>query len=1539
VRRRIDYSNPFYYASNVPLNIAIQVQYDQALAASTVNSTNVTLYEYATGTDLNPGISLLSDGQTINLAPTTDLLAGSAYLACVYNVTNTDGVAVQNYCLYFFAGTAPDTAAPTITSLAPSNNATGIGTNTLVSVTFNKAIDPISVTGSSIQLSGGGMTEVPSSVFFSPDYTRVSITPQAPLPASTLMTLTVNGVTSEAGIAVAPTTITFTTAAQPDFTAPYVLNSSVPYGQGGVPVNSVFSLQFSKPIDIGSLDTASVGVCPYYYYCGQFVPALITWSADQTTVFIQPTAPLAVGTTYTLSSYGLTDLDGNAQTYFAAVFSTAFVSNTNPPTVINTSPENAESAVPTNSPVEILFSEPVQATSLSQITLSVGGSPVILTSSFTDANQLLTLTPALPLLANTTYTLTITGVKDTAGNQMTSTVTNTFTTGPTFNLVAPYVTQTNPASGTTGVGANVTPQVQFSERLNPPTIASSSNDLYYAGAVELYDNDTGQFVPATVSMSSDRLTATITPSSALSPNTSYTIYVGYGAYYLDVAGNYGQSYSGTFVTSGGSDTSHATVSAISPSNAQTGVPLNAQVVVVMSDTIDPITVTNNSITVTPQGGSAIAGTTTLAADGVTLTFVPSVNLTASTTYNVSVGGFNVVQGNPVTTFASSFTTGDQIYYVGTFTLTLVNPGNGATNVPVTQPVTFTMSNNINPDSVSSSTVQVYVYSDGAILAGSYSVSGTAVTFTPLTPYPGNTQIGMYINGLTDEAGNVAYANGGGSFTTANTSDTQAPTVSITPPNGSSNVGLNSEVVLTFSKSVNPGTINSSSVNLLNGDVPINPAISISSDNRTIVLNYNRATLPAGATITVTPSSAITDLSGNALSNTTTEFTTTAAVSNRGPYVASMRPGNGATSVPDSSVITLFTSAAMNSSTVQGALHISQNGVIISGTVNVGSGGQSIEFTPAATLADGSTVQVFLDSTAQDIYGNYLSYFSGQFTVAGSPANTAASVLAINPGYSASNVPLNTVIQVQYNQALQANTVVCNGSSGSVLLYEYATGTYLSPNCGVSGDVITITPTSTLVAGSAYSVWTNYTGSVTNTDGLPVLNYYFYFTAGAATDPDAPAISTVAPPNSAVNIGTNAGVSVNFNKAINPISVSGNSVQLSGGGVTEVPSSISFTPDYLRTMVVPQAPLPSSTQMTIAIGGVTSEAGVPAASQTTSFTTMAGADFTAPTVVNASVFSGATVGTNATFSIQFDEPIDPGSLDGALIGVSPSFYFCGYNSVPATITWSADLTTVFISPTSELDSSSSYCLGAYGLSDLAGNSSSYFSVYFSTGAGTVTTDPAVKQVSPPPSFTGIPLNAPVQILFSEPVSGASLEGVTLTQNGSVVSTTTTLFDGDQGVQLLPQVPLNPSTVYTINVTGVVDINGNPQSPFAATSFTTGTGTDLVTPTVTSTTPANGATNVSDNTTVQVVFSASMDPASFDPNNSFALLDPSGNTVPATITFSSDYKTVTLIPQTALIGGGASYTMYVGWYSAVDDLGGNPVSYYTNPVSTIFSFTTQ
>ena len=148
---------------------------------------------------------------------------------------------------------------------------------------------------------------------------------------------------------------------------------------------------------------------------------------------------------------------------------------------------------------------------------------------------------------------------------------------------------------------NVTPHLTFNEPVNELTIPA---------ALTLYYGDSNLIVPATVTVSANRLSATVTPSAQLLPSTYYYLYL---CGYTDIAGNNGSCFEATFWTGTSAVTAPVTVTTINPTNAQTGVPLNAQITAVMSNNIDPTSVTNSSITVTPSGGSAIAGTVTLAA--------------------------------------------------------------------------------------------------------------------------------------------------------------------------------------------------------------------------------------------------------------------------------------------------------------------------------------------------------------------------------------------------------------------------------------------------------------------------------------------------------------------------------------------------------------------------------------------------------------------------------------------------------------------------------------------------------------------------------------------------------------------------------------------------------------------------------------------------------------------------------------------------------------------------------------------------------------
>ncbi len=98
--------------------------------------------------------------------------------------------------------------------------------------------------------------------------------------------------------------------------------------------------------------------------------------------------------------------------------------------------------------------------------------------AYNTTSHVATLTPDAPLLADRTYTLSLTtAVKDLAGNPITA-KTWTFTTGP-----SPTVTTTNPATGATGVGLGTTTTrtpltATFSEAVTGlPTVATSTGNF------------------------------------------------------------------------------------------------------------------------------------------------------------------------------------------------------------------------------------------------------------------------------------------------------------------------------------------------------------------------------------------------------------------------------------------------------------------------------------------------------------------------------------------------------------------------------------------------------------------------------------------------------------------------------------------------------------------------------------------------------------------------------------------------------------------------------------------------------------------------------------------------------------------------------------------------------------------------------------------------------------------------------------------------------------------------------------------------------
>jgi hypothetical protein len=150
-------------------------------------------------------------------------------------------------------------------------------------------------------------------------------------------------------------------------------------------------------------------------------------------------------------------------------------------------------------------------------------------------------------------------------------------------------------------------------------------------------------VPGTLAYSG--FNAVLTPTSALSANTLYTVTIkgGLGGV-ADLAGNVMLlDYVWSWTTAATADTTPPTVTLVAPANGDINVPVNTTVRATFSEAMDPLTLNTTSFTVQGVTGAVVAsGGNTVA------TFVPSAPLANNTTYTATVStAATDLAGNPL----------------------------------------------------------------------------------------------------------------------------------------------------------------------------------------------------------------------------------------------------------------------------------------------------------------------------------------------------------------------------------------------------------------------------------------------------------------------------------------------------------------------------------------------------------------------------------------------------------------------------------------------------------------------------------------------------------------------------------------------------------------------------------------------------------------------------------------------------------------------------------------------------------------------------
>jgi hypothetical protein len=213
-----------------------------------------------------------------------------------------------------------------------------------------------------------------------------------------------------------------------DTTAPTV-SSTIPIDVAtGVARNSSINAIFSEAMSAATITTGSFTV----KQGTTAVSGTVTYVG--TTATFKPVSNLAPNTTYTVTiTTGVTDLAGNALAADKVwSFTTGTTLDTTAPTVSSTIPIDLATGVPLNSTINAIFSEAMNAATLTTATFTVKQGTTAVSGTVTYLGTRATFMPSSNLAPSTTYTVTITtGVMDLAGNALAADKTWSFNTGTT----------------------------------------------------------------------------------------------------------------------------------------------------------------------------------------------------------------------------------------------------------------------------------------------------------------------------------------------------------------------------------------------------------------------------------------------------------------------------------------------------------------------------------------------------------------------------------------------------------------------------------------------------------------------------------------------------------------------------------------------------------------------------------------------------------------------------------------------------------------------------------------------------------------------------------------------------------------------------------------------------------------------------------------------------------------------------------------------------------------------------------------------------
>lgn len=458
-----------------------------------------------------------------------------------------------------------------------------------------------------------------------------------------------------------------------------------------------------------------------------------------------------------------------------------------------------------------------------------------------------------------------------------------------------------------------------------------------------------------------------------------------------------------------------------------------------------------------------------------------------------------------------------------------DPAAGAINVSTGKQIAATFNEAMDPATIN---VTTFILKQGTNqISGTVTYTGVTATFTPVSPLAANTVYTATVTtGVKDPQRNAMIADYVWTFNTG-----AIPiVVSTDPPNGATDVPFNKIITATFSTTMDPATISSSSFVVRQGTAVIAGSVTFAGSIATFT---PAAALAPNTAYTGTITTAAKDLLGNALaSNYVWSFATGAT-----PIVVSTDPADGASNVVLNKVISAVFNKTMNGTTINAATFtLKQGSNTVAGTVNYS--GKTATFTPNVPLAINTLYTGTITAGAKDSSGNPLAAdYNWTFTT-----GTAPIVVSTDPANGDVNVPLNKTVTASFSTAMNPATINAttvslkqgtNAVAGTVT-YSGTTASFkpavaLSPNTVYTG---TVTTGAKDVSGNALAA--NYTWSFTTT-GVP------------------PTVISTDPANGATNVILSKVITATFSTVMDPSTINVLTYTLKQG-INPVAGTVSYS---------------------------------------------------------------------------------------------------------------------------------------------------------------------------------------------------------------------------------------------------------------------------------------------------------------------------------------------------------------------------------------------